>query len=171
MIGFVLADYFSRLGKFLLICNLCLLIGTIFCSILIFLNIRKMMKMVDSNSIYNTYNDLRRAAFVCIFQACLISLDLLVTAYLILYSDIIHYLIVPSSRLFFSDLGTILAKWRYSLFQIFVIIDTSVTLSVLRSYRNVLKKIFSWLYDLISRKRFKKKKNVVFVKSVNNVNK
>ena len=58
------------------------------------------------------------------------------------------------------------------MYQLFVIVDTCVTLFVLRSYRNALKKMYLVLYKfikvIVNGDGLKRKTPVTIVKSVNN---
>jgi hypothetical protein len=63
-----------------------LLIGTIIFSTLVVLKIRGMMKLV-SNSKLSTYSDLRKAAFICLFQACVNSVYMISSIYMHIYAD------------------------------------------------------------------------------------
>uniref|UniRef100_A0A914CF53 Uncharacterized protein n=1 Tax=Acrobeloides nanus TaxID=290746 RepID=A0A914CF53_9BILA len=67
----------------------------------------------------------------------------------------------------------VLMELRYPIYQLFIIIDTSVTLFVLRSYRNALRKCGSFLFDfakmVVTGKKPQSKSTITFVKSVNNL--
>lgn len=123
-----------------------LLIGTLTCSTFIFLKIRKMMELVGNDSNFNTYNDLRRAAFVCIFQTCLISLHLASTFYTQLFSSSLCWNDHLFDLLFVSFM--ILSPLQYPLYQLFIIIDSLMTLIVLKSYRSAFVNVFKKIWDV-----------------------
>jgi hypothetical protein len=70
---FILLVNFGIYGMILIIFSI-ILIGTFVFTFLIYLKLHQMMKIVGNNSFLNTLSDLRRAAFVCIFQTCNITL-------------------------------------------------------------------------------------------------
>jgi hypothetical protein len=124
-----------------------LLCGNIICSTCVFLKIRNMMKLVDSNSRLSTFSDLRKAAFVCTFQSCTISLHLATTFFVSLFQIYLRF----DRRIFDSLFGLymILAPAQFPLYQLFVIIDTLITLLVLRSYRSALVKVYGKILENI----------------------
>ena len=91
-----------------------MLVSTVFCSSAIFLKIRKMMNLIENNHKLSTYHDLRRAAFICIFQTCLISLHLFATFYTTLYATLLMPMIPEASALFFFDFYMISDQIKYS---------------------------------------------------------
>uniref|UniRef100_A0A914CUF1 Uncharacterized protein n=1 Tax=Acrobeloides nanus TaxID=290746 RepID=A0A914CUF1_9BILA len=87
-----------------------------------------MMRMIDKDSKtqLSTFSDLRRAAFVCIFQACLISFHFVIAFYTSFYVAYIYYWINDNTSQFYYDLYTVLDVLKYTIYQAFVIIDTTV---------------------------------------------
>lgn len=139
---FLFIIYQFSLSICCLVATAVIFLGTLTCAILIFIRLRKLMQMVDSHSKLSTYSDLRRAGFICIFQTCLISLHLVARFYTDLFSVVLVNAIIDDSFYFYMNLYNILYEFQYTIYQLFVIVDTSVTLLVLRSYRNAFRKIF-----------------------------
>lgn len=110
-----------------------LLLCTIFCSCLIFLKIRKMKKLVANYQNFSSHRDLKRAAFICVFQASIISLNLLNSIFCQIFinnlaNDVYLFNIFFGVYMFLNSL-------QYAIYYFFVIIDSFVTLIVLRTYR------------------------------------
>lgn len=159
MIGVFTIDNSFDSSIILPIFCLIILFITICCSVLIFMQIKKMMNLVGHESRFDTFNDLRKAAFICIFQTCIISLFLITTFYLHLYSNVIDPLIDEESMsMTMWDIFIILTELQYSIYQLFAIIDTLVTLLVLRSYRNALKKVYFLIIVTLKSLMAKKKR-------------
>uniref|UniRef100_A0A914DWC8 G-protein coupled receptors family 1 profile domain-containing protein n=1 Tax=Acrobeloides nanus TaxID=290746 RepID=A0A914DWC8_9BILA len=155
--------------------NFGVIFGTILCVSLVILKIRNMMKMVEGSKL-NTLSDLRKAALLCIFQASVLSLHASTLLYTQFYTGFVHPVleelqhgspldqnplpptlsnIPPSRTMLFTFL--ILDNWRYTLYQLYVIIDTFMTLFVLRSYRHTLKHVCLNAWDKVQVFLFGKK--------------
>lgn len=127
--------------------DLILLCGNVICSTFVFLKIRNMMKLVDNSSQLSTFSDLRKAAFVCIFQTCLISLHLSTTFFVSLFQISLRFDIGFFNSFF--SLYMFLAPVQLPMYQLIAIIDTLITLIVLRSYRTALIKIYGRLLEFL----------------------
>lgn len=123
-----------------------MLIATFSCSFLVLLKIRKMMKLVGDHSPLNTFDDLRRAVFVCLFQACFYAIYTLLLCYMNLYNmGIIH----NSGSNFLMVLLRMLTELQNPMFLLFVILDTLIPMVVLKSYRKTIRKVCLKGYFLI----------------------
>lgn len=138
-----------------------ILIGTFIFTFLIYLKLHQMMKIVGNNSFLNTLSDLRRAAFICIFQSCNITLLLTTVFYSHTYSLYANY-----SDLYYNQGHILYILYQSSallsgpLYQLFVIVDTCIVLIALRSYRNAIKRFFRLIYNLFKRLFIRKKTSV-----------
>lgn len=138
-----------------------ILIGTFIFTFLIYLKLHQMMKIVGNNSFLNTLSDLRRAAFICIFQSCNITLLLTTVFYSYTYLLFANY-----SDLYYNKGHILYILYQLSpllsgpLYQLFVIVDTCIVLIALRSYRNAIKRFFRLIYNLFKRLFIRKKTTV-----------
>jgi hypothetical protein len=123
-----------------------MLIATFGCSTLVLLKIRKMIKLVGHNSNFTTFDDLRRAAFVCIFQACFYAIYTLLLCYMRLY---VFGIIVQAKSDFLIALLSILTELQNLLFLLFVILDALIPMILLRSYRNTIRKVCLVCYHIV----------------------
>lgn len=123
-----------------LIISFFLLSCTIFCSILIVIKIRRMKKLVQNNPNLQSYRDLNRAAFICIFQALIISLHLLNSVYCLIFLNYIQYDKYLFDSFFVGYI--VLNPLQYPLYYTFVIIDSVMTMVVLKSYRAIFVRIY-----------------------------
>lgn len=159
--------------------------GTVTCSSLVFIKIRKMMNMVKDSK-HGIKGDLRRAAIVCLTQGCIISLYLFATLYKKIYLSFIgtQFLqnqqmsdphptgpppsydsqstgsgspLMMNNTLSYMPSSIILLfayifieDWSYTIYQFFIIIDTLITLLVLRTYRHALLKVGTYVFDTVS---------------------
>lgn len=142
-IGLQILD--SYIGSHGIILTLCLgtFLFNLICSISILIKLRKMMKLMENNSNNNTFSDLRRAALICIFQSGVLSLNVVTLFFEHLFLTFLIKIIEDFELMeILVTLYLSIVQLKYPLYQFCVIIDTTVTLLVLRSYRNVLKKIW-----------------------------
>lgn len=141
--------------------------STMFCSTLVFIKLKNLMKMIDSHSKLSTYSDLRRASYICVFQNLSISLHIFAAFYVTFYTKYFMYnadIAITDVWVFFTNLNVILAQFKFCIYQMFVIVDTTATLFVLRSYRNELKKVGRFLVRMITKPWDKKKMEVEVVR-------
>lgn len=151
---FIMTEIVSQIHIISMILSSAVFLFNLVCSILIFIKIHGMMKLVADNAQLSTLSDLRRAAIICIFQTEVVSFNLFTTFYFHLF---LTYLF-PNVE----DMGWLetlmyihlaFSRLKNSIYQFFVIVDTCVTLFVLRSYRNSIKKVFLYTPSLFIKKR------------------
>lgn len=116
-----------------------------FCSFLVLLKIRLMMKMVESTMVPNssTLSDLKRASFVCLFQVFLLTIHLMGLFFSQLFAEILS----EYENTFRTFVGAYLriVPFHTTIYNFIVLMDTLVTLFVLRSYRSLLMEMFKIL--------------------------
>lgn len=118
------------------------LVKSIVCSTLIFLKLRKMTKLLISNTKLEILKDLRRATYIVVFQSAYILLQLM----MILYSNIYVHIELTSNNYyttytFRKILYAVVTMALNSSYFIFVIVDTLITLFILESFKRDLKRI------------------------------
>lgn len=139
MIGLLYIDSFISTHLLSLIVCPILILATIFCSFLIFLKIRNMSKLVQNQHNYSSYSDLQRAAFVCIWQSSIISIHLANSVFCQIFLNYLKSDVV-TFNLFFG-VYMVVNPLQYPMYQLFIIMDSFITLFLLKSYRVVIKKV------------------------------
>lgn len=141
--------YYFEKTLSLFIINFVILIGTFSCSFFVLLKIRQMMKLVSHNTELSTLDDLRRAAFLCVFQACFYTIYMISILYYRFY-----YLLLNNGE---QDLLYLLLRVINTLgnpiYLSFVILDSLVPMILLKSYRKTLRKVFSFVLRVIWKKQ------------------
>jgi hypothetical protein len=154
-------------GLALILIGLFILLGTFLCTFLVLRKFYKMIQLIGDDS--STLNDVKRAAFVCIFQAVFVSLHLILLSYGTTY---IRYIICTDDcNVFMNNLNTIVTELQRPLYLLFIILDTLFTLIILRSYRIAIGKfstkmikLLKWtLVNWIRKKVWKNDANVVII--------
>lgn len=134
----------AMVGKYLLIS---LSILPIFFSLYLIVKIRQLMKIVGNSSKLATLKNLRRAAFVCLFQFCSDSIMFLCMG----FSALFKYVFIFDEKSFNITVFPYAAMTIlfYVIFTFKLIFDTIIMLTVLKSYRllmvKILKKIVFYL--------------------------
>lgn len=141
---FYLGSPENRGAFFTVILNLFLLFSTILCSIFIFIKVNKMMKFVEISLQLCTYNDLRRATFICLFQTFLNSIHMVSNLYTYLFVSRLKNDQYLFDKLYVSYI--ILASLNFPIFQLFMILDSLMSMFVLRSYRQILGNIYHLVF-------------------------
>lgn len=121
----------------LLVLNVMMLFGTFLCSILVLLKIQQMMKLATYTTELGLLDDLRRAAMVCIFQACFYSIYMACTGYQRFY----QVLWEDGNPPFLLLVKNVTNDLLNPLYLLAVLLETSVPIILLKSYRKNLEKI------------------------------
>lgn len=117
-------------------------------SILTFVKIKSLINLV-SNTMLNTIQDLRKAAIICLFQACFISIYLLFYVFAVVPWIFIE--LEPTNVL---QAYIIVDVDLLGLFYfLYGILDTIVTLFVLKTYRKVLRNGWKTIRGMVVKKR------------------
>ncbi|KAI1690955.1 hypothetical protein Ddc_24557 [Ditylenchus destructor] len=122
---------YTALGVFMLF-------GTFGCSLFVLTKIRKMQKLVGHVSQKGTFNDLRRASFVCLFQASSYTIYSILLIYMRLYAMGIISM-EDSTPLILRILLHAFTELQNPMFLLFAIIDTVIPMILLRSYRRTIR--------------------------------
>lgn len=154
MLGyFLLESYVSIHYMTISICLIIFIFNLIF-AIMVFMKIHAMMKMVEHDSNLDSYINLRRASIVCIFQTSSVSLNLIT----IFYSHLFLTVLLPTMEDMdtlktLMDVYLVISVLKDPMYQVLVFLDTLVTLFVLRSYRNTMKRVWMYVAGVIWRKK------------------
>lgn len=138
-----ISDYLKLfIGFFLLIC-------TIVFSCLILYKLRQMRKLFDKGENFKSYKDLNRTVFIFIFQACIISLHLLNAIFCVLFT-----MYISIDPFWFEALFPVYMfcnPLQYPLYYFFVIVDSCMTMVVLRSYRKIFINMLKFFARMMKR--------------------
>jgi len=110
------------------------------------------MLLVDNQSQLSTYADLSRAATICQLQAYLYSFFLFVQ---IFFGVFMSYLRLNETlfNIFFIPF-IIIEQLDYPIYQIIVTIDASLTVFVLKTYRNVMIQVYKYIKKILLERFF-----------------
>ncbi|KAI1698977.1 hypothetical protein DdX_17588 [Ditylenchus destructor] len=125
-----------------------MLLGTFGCSLFVLLRIHKMKKFAQNSTQSDTFNNLRRASFVCLFQSFFYTIYTMLLIYMRLY-DMKIITREPSSPVVLRILLAVLSELQNPMFLLFTILDTLIPMFLLRSYRRTIKRLCSKPYRLI----------------------
>lgn len=159
---FYLIPFYETKKLFILIIDFLILLGTLFCIFLVVIKLYRLKSLIGSTVQSNLASNIRRAMYICILQACFISYHLLSSLFLELCQIYFTYRGVIYENLY--PLYISIQVLQTPNYQLFVIIDTCVSLIIIRSYKNVLKR---WFLSLMPNLRCFKKNhvNVIVVQS------
>lgn len=150
--------YILAIMQFLFMCI------TITLSLLLILKIKKSIELLKENSTRtNTLKELRRAAVGCFVQAFMFLIYMLA----IIYSNVFQkrhskgYFVEENLMLF---VFLITYSLGGTLYELVVIVDSSLTLFFLKSYRNVVFKIFQSIFGMCYRNRAERMESKLFAK-------
>ncbi|KAI1700394.1 hypothetical protein DdX_16729 [Ditylenchus destructor] len=133
-------DYDVPLSKFLNTAfSLVLLTATFSCLFSVLYQIRKMAKEVAHNTQLAVYDALRRASFVCLFQATFYSMYTFMKMHMLLY----NLRIITQEVIILYVLGRIFYDLEHTLFLLFIVLDMLIPLALIKSYRSTTTKLYS----------------------------
>ncbi|KAI1714764.1 hypothetical protein Ddc_11199 [Ditylenchus destructor] len=131
-----------------------LLFGTYACAVLVLGQIQKMKKEVDHWQQSGIYDALRRASFVCLFQAFLYTVSTALAIYMRLYTpQTVTSSDTASLTNFFNLSLDVIGYFHIPLFLIFTTLDTVIPLIILRTYKTTIRRLFTRSYDIVTRRK------------------
>ncbi|KAI1698978.1 hypothetical protein DdX_17589 [Ditylenchus destructor] len=107
-----------------------------------------MKKFAQNSTLSDTFNNLRRASFVCLFQSFFYTIYTMLLIYMRLY-DMQIITNEPSSPVVLRILLRLIIEIKHPMFLLFTILDTLIPMFLLRSYRTTIKRLCSKPYRLI----------------------
>ncbi|KAI1699221.1 hypothetical protein DdX_17466 [Ditylenchus destructor] len=131
----------TTLGGLYMGMEIFMLLGTFGCSLLVLLKIRNLAVLVGLNTQTQRINDLRTAAFICIFQAFFYAIYTILLIYMRLY-DMQIIITEPSSPVILRILLRVFSELQNPMFLLFTILDTLIPMILLKSYRKTISKLF-----------------------------
>lgn len=127
--------------------NMSITIGTLTCAIFVYFKIHKMIKIANNcKSRLDVLKDLHQAAFICSYQATTISIVLMTILYVEWYELYGRSIDVMGETLYIIYALCILLHGP--LYQFFVIVDTIMTLVLLKAYRKEIKRFITFIYQI-----------------------